>query len=163
MPDRVYETVAGDRTETACQPSSPWSICWWSCVLALLLMLAGCGSPRGVTGGTKGMLHSSAERLAEIQITIHQVNGATSKPIGFAATRLDGTFELVTNGAREPLRLRAGDYLCTLESIGSPLQIPPEFTRPETTPLKVSWAGTESSLDLNVPALIPGLTTTPQN
>lgn len=162
MTYRIYETVTGDRAETASQLSSPRATCW-PCVLALLLMLSGCGSPRGVTGGTMGILHAGAERLAEIQITVHQVDGAASKPIGFAATRLDGTFELVTNGAQGPLRLRAGDYRCTLESIGSPLPIPPEFTRPETTPLKVSWTDTENSLDLNVPALIPGSTTTPQN
>jgi hypothetical protein len=118
--------------------------------LMLLLAFSGCGHPQGVTGGTEGVLHAGPERLAELQITIHQVNGTTTTPIGFGTTRMDGSFELVTTGAKGPLRLKAGNYACTLESVGSPLAIPQPLTRPESTTIKVTWTGDEQSLDLDI-------------
>lgn len=124
--------------------------------VAFMVVAAGCGGPRGVTGGTEGVLHAGGERLADIQLTIHEVEGSTTKPIGFAQTRTDGTFNLVTNGAMGPLRLDAGEYLCTIESAGSPVQIPPELMKAKTTSLKVTWTDSDRMLDLNVPELEGG-------
>ncbi|MBS0206454.1 MAG: hypothetical protein JSS49_26500 [Planctomycetes bacterium] len=122
-------------------------------IIAILVTVAGCGRPRGVTGGTEGVLHAGGERLADIQLTILEVEGSTTKPIGFAQTRADGTFRLVTDGARGPLRLHAGEYRYTIESAGSPLQIPSELMKSKTTTLKFTWTDGDRMLDLNIPEL----------
>jgi hypothetical protein len=116
-----------------------------------LVVLAGCGGPKPVTGGTPGMLTYRGKLPSDIRVTIHRVDGTASEPIGFGVTANDGTFQLVTNEARGPLRLSPGEYLCTLESVGSPIRIPREYTKPGSTPLKVSWSAADKSLDLDVP------------
>lgn len=124
--------------------------------MALAMMVAalsGCGV-KSVSGGTKGVLHVGADKLSEIQVTVHQVTGAASHPIGFGVTAVDGSFELVKNGAAGALWLSPGEYRCTLESAGAPVQLPIEYARAETTPLKVSWSAGESKLVLEVPAPI---------
>jgi len=131
-------------------PSSAAAASLWG---LLALIVAGCGSEQGVTGGTPGLLHAGSTGLAEIQLTIHPGDG--SGPLGFAPTGMDGTFELLTNQARGPLRLPPGDYRVTLESIGSPVVIPEKFTRPDSTPLKFTWNGSEKLLDLDAPLTIP--------
>jgi hypothetical protein len=119
-------------------------------VLLFTLVMAGCGGVQSVPGGTAGTLRAGDDVLAEIQVTIYQVDGVSSRPIGFGVTDRDGWFELVTSGARGPLWLSPGEYRCTLESAGAPLEIPKEYARAETTPLKVSWSAGSSELDLGI-------------
>ena len=117
----------------------------------LLTMLSGCGGPKGVTGGTPGVLTYRGKQSADIRVTVYRVDGTASEQIGFGVTANDGTFQLVANEARGPLRLSPGDYCCTLDSAGSPLRIPREYSKPGSTPLKVSWSAADKSLDLEVP------------
>ena len=120
-------------------------------LMVLLLVAAGCGGgPRPVTGGTAGELHAGGDPLGDIQVTVHQIEGTSFEAIGFAATRADGSFELVTPGAAGPLRLTPGEYCCTLESVGAPITIPREYTRAETTPLKVNWEPGDTNLELEL-------------
>lgn len=114
------------------------------------VVLIGCaGRVRGVTGGTAGELHCSGAPLGDIRITIHQIDPDGTEPIGFAETRSDGAFELVTMEAAGPLKLVPGDYCYTLESVGAPISIPKEFTKPETTPMKMTWAADDLVIDLD--------------
>lgn len=119
-------------------------------LLLLAAALPGCGA-RPVTGGTAGVLHFGGKSTSDIQVTVHEVVGGTTQPIGFGVTLLDGSFHLVTNGARGALWLSPGEYRCTLESAGAPVKIPKEYARADTTPLKVDWSTSDQSLDLEVP------------
>jgi uncharacterized iron-regulated membrane protein len=116
----------------------------------LLALVAGCG-PRPVAGGTKGTLQAAGQMLSDIQVTVHKVEAGAPEPIGFAVTAADGSFELVTNGAAGALWLPSGEYLCTLESAGAPVRIPPAYAKAETTPLKVTRTSGSDSLDLAIP------------
>lgn len=123
-------------------------------VLTLCMLLSlGCGGAHPVTGGTKGVLHSGPTLLSEIQINVHQVGESSTKLIGFGVAGMDGAFQLVSPGAAGSLRLALGEYRFTLESVGAPVVIPKEFTQPETTPLKVTWTGSEAKLDFDLPPL----------
>ena len=129
---------------------------WFRCVLLIVVAVCppGCGGgARPVSGGTNGMLHSGPTLLSEIQITVHQVEGSATKPIGFGVAGMDGAFQLISPGATGPLQLAPGEYRFTLESVGAPVVIPKEFTQPETTPLKVNWTGSEAKLDFDIPPL----------
>jgi hypothetical protein len=68
---------------------------------------------------------------------------------------MDGAFELVANGAQGPLWLSPGEYRCTLESAGAPVQFPMEYAQADTTPLTISWSAGDKELDLEVPPPIP--------
>ncbi|WP_254509517.1 hypothetical protein [Anatilimnocola floriformis] len=120
-------------------------------LLIALFLSAGCGGPRPITGGTPGVLRAGGDLLADMQITVHQADGGSFRPLGFAVTGADGSFQLVTNEARGALVLQPGLYHCTLESAGSPARIPPVLTKPETTPLRATWAASDSILLLEVP------------
>src|SRR5262245_38591520 len=115
-----------------------------------LLLLIGCGV-RPITGGTTGLLRAGGEALSDIQVTVHQGAGGFALELGHAVTTFDGTFAFVTKGAQGPLYLEPGEYCCTLQSAGAPLAIPPEYAQIESTPLKFTWTGTESSLKLDAP------------
>jgi hypothetical protein len=115
----------------------------------------GCG-PQPISGGAKGLLRAGGQPLSEVQVTIHQAAGNDWRPIGFGVTSSDGTFELVTMNAEGALWLAPGEYRCTLESVGAPVQIPREYATPETTPLAVDYVATDQSIDLAAPAM-PGL------
>ena len=65
-----------------------------------------------------GTLRAGSELLADIQVTMHQVDGGSLRRVGFGVTDRNGSFELVTNGAQGPLWLSPGEYCCTLESAG---------------------------------------------
>lgn len=119
--------------------------------LLIALTLAGCGGVQPVTGGTPGTLRLGGELLCEIQVTVHRVEGGTTTPVGFGVTDLEGAFELVTNGARGPLRLEPGEYRFTFESAGAPVQFAPECAEPVTTPIKATWSSGELRLNLDVP------------
>lgn len=118
--------------------------------MLIAAMTHGCGT-KGVTGGTKGLLHTGSAMMSELQITVHLVEGSTTQPIGFGVTDSNGEFELVTNGAKGPLRLSPGEYRFTLESIGAPFVLPKEFTHADTTPLKLSWSADDKTIDFELP------------
>lgn len=113
--------------------------------------LIGCGGPEPITGGTPGVLRAGELKLAEMQVTVYEMQTGTPQPIGFAVTAADGSFQLVTNEARGALLLQPGSYRCTIESAGSPVRIPPVLLKPETTPLQVNWAASDTQLNLEVP------------
>ena len=116
----------------------------------IILSITGCRGPQPITGGTPGMLRAGGEQLAEMQLTLHQFENGTLRPVGFAVTGMDGSFELVTNEAKGALQLPPGLYRCTLESAGSPLKIPPALASAESTPLRVTWPTSDGSLNLDV-------------
>jgi hypothetical protein len=116
-----------------------------------VLALSGCDGARPMTGGTQGHLHSGAESLSEIQVTVHQFDAGVFKPIGFGVPGADGAFRLLANGASGPLFLPPGEYRCTLESIGAPVEIPREYWKAETSPLKIMWSGSDQRLDIDIP------------
>ena len=118
--------------------------------LLILGTLAGCG-PTPVPGGTTGTLRVGGHVLLDMQVTIHSADRPSAKPVGFGTTGTDGWFELYQNGAKGPLWLLPGDYVCTLESIGAPFEVPKEYQSPETSPLKVTWTDGEASPDLEPP------------
>ncbi len=120
----------------------------WVCVAAL----PGCGGSQSVAGGTKGVLKVGGEAISEIQLTVHQVEGGSTKPVGFAVTTADGSFELLKTGASGALWLTPGEYRFTIESIGAPIQFPQEFGQPESTPLKAVWSANNRELTLEGPA-----------
>ena len=128
----------------------PASIAATAAALLLAATLVGCGGPKPITGGTSGVLRAGGDVLAEVQVTVHQQDGAALKPIGFAVTGADGTFQLVTNEARAPLLLAPGEYRCTLESAGSPARFPPALSKAETTPLAVKWSAGDTTLNLDL-------------
>ena len=119
-------------------------------VIGVLVSGNGCG-PQPVVGGTKGSLTGGNAPVSELQLTVHAQENGVWKPIGFAISTTDGTFELVTPGAQGPLELSPGEYRCTLESAGVPLVIPKPYLRPETTPLVVNWPTSSQRLDLSFP------------
>ncbi|MBX3441568.1 MAG: hypothetical protein KF774_04115 [Planctomyces sp.] len=119
-------------------------------VLPLAAVL-GCREP-DVRGGTMGSLTSHGEPLSDVQVTVHEASGSTPRPVGSAVTRLDGTFELLVVGASGPLWLPPGQYVCTVETAGAPVAFPVEFSKPESTPLRVSWTSDSQTLDLVAPS-----------
>jgi hypothetical protein len=118
-------------------------------IFAVAAAVPGCDRVHPVAGGTRGMLRMGDELTSDIQVTVHQVDGGSTRPVGFGVTSLDGSFELVTNGAQGPLWLAPGEYRFTLESAGSPVRLPGEFARPDTTPLAVEWSADDGDLDLD--------------
>jgi uncharacterized iron-regulated membrane protein len=117
----------------------------------LAVSLIGCGGPKPIIGGTPGVLRAGELQLAEMQVTVYEMQSGFPQAIGFAVTAADGSFQLVTNEARAALQLQPGLYRCTVESAGSPVRIPPALMKPETTPLQVTWAATDTELKLEVP------------
>ena len=103
-----------------------------------------------MTGGTPGTLTIEGEKYAEIQVTIHRVEGEQMKTMGFGVTDAEGKFLLLKNGATGKLFLEQGEYRVTVETIGPNVAIPSEYLKAETTPLRVVWTGKEEQLSLNV-------------
>ena len=122
----------------------------------LLAAIVGCGRIETVpdtSGGTTGKIHNGRDPLVGIQVTVHQFDDESMEPIGVAASRLDGSFELVIMDGTGACQLPPGDYRCTLESVGSPLVIPIEFAKPETTPLKIELSEDDEKIELKLPQL----------
>jgi len=119
-----------------------------------LVTLTGCGQHvPAVTGGTQGILECEGQKIGDVQLTLYPGEGTATAPVGFAVTQLDGTFELYKMGATGPLWLPAGQYRCTLESVGAPVQIPSRYMKPETTPLTVDWTEGMDHLHIRGPDL----------
>jgi len=119
-------------------------------LLVALAFATGCGV-KPVPGGTNGTLRSEQGPLGDVQITLHSQVDRGFQPVGFGVADAEGQFQLYANGAQGPLWLPAGEYSCTLESAGSPLQIPDEYQRPESSPLRFVWESGDGQLDLEVP------------
>ena len=131
---------------------SPRVIAGGATAALLSVCILGCsGPPQPITGGTAGVLRSGEQTLAEMQVTLYDMQTGTPQPIGFAVTGGDGTFQLVTNEARAALQLPAGSYRWTLESAGSPVRIPAVLTKPETSSLQVVWKPSDTELRLDLP------------
>lgn len=136
--------------------SDDWLANSFCCAVLLFAMaLAGCDGVKPVTGGTKGTLRCGGELLGETQVNVYRLEGTSLQLAGFGVTNLDGSFELVTNGAKGALRLTPGEYRFTLESAGAPFQFSHEYTQADSTPLKVSWSAGDVDLKLEIPAAIP--------
>jgi hypothetical protein len=120
-----------------------------ACCLAMLFTVSGCGT-RPVSGGTPGVLTTDGNPIPDVQLTVYPAGSGQCE--GSAVTRSDGTFELVTPGASGPLELDAGSYVVTLESVGAPTDLPPQYLDRDSSPLKVDWAD-GARLELSVPGL----------
>lgn len=121
---------------------------------AAAAILSGCGV-KGISGGTKGSISTGGVPLSEMQITAYKVvENESYEAIGFGITDSDGVFELVTNGAQGPLVLSTGEYRFTLESVGAPVLIPPDYLAANTTPLEISWPS-ENALNFEIPGIRP--------
>lgn len=122
---------------------------------AAAVSVSGCGGVQPVPGGTAGTLSFGDQIMSDIQVTVHQSDGGSWKPIGFGVTDREGWFELVSNGAQGALWLSPGEYRFTLDSAGAPVQIPQQYTRAESTPLKSSWSEQDDELELNLASELP--------
>jgi hypothetical protein len=117
-----------------------------------VVVLPGCGGGASpAKGGTPGKLTFGSAVSSDIKITIHRSAAGGFEELGFANTAVDGSFVLYNSGATEPLWLESGDYAFTLESIGPPVEFPDEFTKPDSTPLKVTWTSDMTSISLDAP------------
>lgn len=124
-----------------------------ACLLCSGLVI-GCG-PQPTRPGTEGKLLISGEPVGEILMHIYKMDAGQAAEVGFGETKSDGSFRLFTNSARGPLVLSPGDYVVTLESSGTPLVIPPEFQKPESTSLKKTWSASDSTLELDAGIPLP--------
>lgn len=125
----------------------------WMAAIGLMLLAASC-SRQPVTGGTPGVLTASGKPIGDIQVTFYRLDGGIWESVGFGTSAADGTFELVTNGARGPLHLEPGQYRCTLESVGAPVEIPRECMETADTPLEVNWSETDQLIQLDAPITV---------
>lgn len=111
--------------------------------------LVGCG-PRGVQGGTSGVLKNAQGGLSEVQIQVHQASD--EQVVGSAVTTTGGAFELVQPQAAGPLQLPPGDYIFTLESMSAaPLRLPPKVASVKQSPLRQTWTASDTQLEIVVP------------
>jgi hypothetical protein len=117
----------------------------------VLTLVSGCRD-RLIKEGTQGVLRFNDEPVANIRLTVNRVEPKGIKPVGSAVTAADGTFQLVTHGGRAGLMLTPGDYRCTLKSMGASVHIPNHYAEVNTTPLKVSWSNSDTTLNLEVHA-----------
>lgn len=121
-------------------------------VLALTLSaIVGCGGPRPVTGGTRGLLHVRNGAVTDIQVAVYR--HGSNEPFGVGVSGGDGWFELRNRSASEAVLLQPGEYRVTFESVGPvALRIPAEYGRPETTALNLTWSEGQQVLELELPA-----------
>jgi hypothetical protein len=122
------------------------------CLVGMLLLAAGCNRVHPTPGGTVGSLKLSGVPMSDLQVTVYAVSGTSPTRLGFGTTDQEGEFELYTEGAKGPLFLESGTYVFTVESAGAPVEIPPVYAQPGTSPLKVVWNSESESLDLEVQA-----------
>ena len=121
-------------------------------MLAFVVALTGCNrAPKPVKGGTTGELQQAGNPLGDIQVRVYHADENSYEVVGFADTNGEGQFQLLVPEGDGPLYLGAGDYCCTLNSVGSRIPIPKEYGKPETTPLKVTWEAGDETLQLELP------------
>ncbi|MBS0267134.1 MAG: hypothetical protein JSS02_34730 [Planctomycetes bacterium] len=133
-----------------------WRRMRWTVLVLAGAVSAGCGGADeqlSVSGGTTGKIHNGGEPLFGIQVTVYLLDGDAVESLGVASSQPDGSFELVTMDGTEACQLPPGEYRCTLESVGTPCPIPPDFTQPETTPLKIVLTAEGQPIDLDLPQL----------
>ncbi len=119
--------------------------------LIVLTFVVGCSDgPTPITGGTRGTLTSGSKPISQMQVNVFAGAAGESNPIGRGYVDAEGGFELVTADSSGPLQLESGAYRFTVESIGAEVTIPPEYTRPSTTPLKVEYEP-EQTIALELP------------
>jgi hypothetical protein len=119
-------------------------------ILMCALVLSSCSRSHSVVGGTRGVLRRAGTGLREVQIHVHRAG--ETEPIGFGVSTEGGTFALYQPGARGPLHLTPGDYAFTLESVGpEPIPLPRETSDLRRTPLRRTWTGSDTELELALP------------
>jgi hypothetical protein len=151
---RVPPTKPAPSGRAHVEPASSHPIPAWlasGTLLLLALFASGCGGQTSVQGGTRGVVLVGGAALPEIQVTIHKGTGADAFPIGFGVTRDDGQIELLATEATGPLWLPSGEYGCTVESIGPPLEFPRDYRDPAKTPLKITWTEGDQPFQLDIP------------
>ena len=120
-------------------------------LMAVAFLAVGCGDV-GTPGGTSGVLRSDGNPLGDFRVTVHAGTDAVARGV----SDYEGRFALVTMTGDAPVTLEAGDYAVTLESVGSPVVLPPEYAAAETTPLRITHDPGQP-LELSVPGLVfPG-------
>lgn len=128
---------------------------WITVAFGWILAVTGCGT-KAVSGGTTGQLWVGSSCLCDIQVTVYRIEETGVSPVGFGISGPDGCFALLQNDAAGPLWLPAGDYCCTVESVGPvPVCFPNEFRQPAATPLRIVWEAQDRQLDLELPTPIP--------
>lgn len=91
--------------------------------------------------------------MSDVQINVYRrTEAGTFESVGFGVPAIDGGFQLYQPGAAGPLWLLPGNYWLTLESAGAPIEIPRDYTTPETTPLRLEWSETDRLVDIEIPA-----------
>lgn len=118
--------------------------------MLLLVVCLGCGEVKSVKGGTSGILLIDDTAMSDMQITFYQEDVSPPKPVGFAISTGAGRFEVLQNGAAGPLYLPAGEYRCTVETAGAPIDLPKEYLDPNETPVMVNWTEDEPMLVVKV-------------
>lgn len=123
----------------------------------VLAFAAGCssdgvGNPRDVAGGTVGTLTLGGVPKADLQVNVFADGATPPKRIGYGVTNADGAFTLIADDGKGPLRLSAGKYRVTLESVAAdPIPIPPAVGDVAKTMLLKDWSGHETKWELAVP------------
>ena len=117
--------------------------------MLLIVLLAGCGPPPAIEGGTPGTLHSEDQPLGEVRIMVFDLDG---NPQAFAVSDHQGSFRLRNEATLEGVHLSSGRYRMTIESAGEFRMIwPKTYRSPEKSPLEIEWTEDQTEIDLNVP------------
>lgn len=135
-----------------------------------LLMIAGWGfalmngcaneaSP--IVGGTSGTLTSDGQPMSEVELSFYpdsSSNDALPKdaPVAYGAVRSDGTFELINASRTAAMRLEAGGYRVTIESLGAEVNLSPQYTDPGVTKLRVEHFP-PAPIAIDIPGLSEGM------
>lgn len=120
-------------------------------LLLFALTFSGCGNG-SISGGTGGKLESNGHPLGDFKITVYEFDNDSYNPVAFAVSKNDGSFKLIQHEVKGDFWLTTGESAFTIESIGSDVEIPKEYSTPKTTPLKITWNKGEELL-LNIPDL----------
>ena len=78
--------------------------------MLFVIVLPGCGRARRDRRNGREFCNSRASNDRH-QVTVHELEGGSTHPVGFGVTTRDGSFKLVKNGATGPLWLSPGAIL----------------------------------------------------
>lgn len=120
----------------------------WMVVL-IAIILPGCGA-QPISGGTSGVLTTDGNPIPDVQVGVYAADSV--ERVGYAVSRADGSFHLITADTSGPRRLDPGSYVVTLESVGAPTDLPRTFQEPQSTPLRIVWTEGDT-LAIDVPGL----------